>query len=278
MTNSMLISNTHLIVWSKNRACQLHVLLESIRKNASGIGLTTIIYKADDAHIESYKNVIEEFAGGGFSFTQETDFAADTLKAIDSGDFINVGFCTDDTVFFKPFDINDLCVESGRVFSLRLGLNTIMQNCYTGELQPPLNRYAAAGNKITWRPQDYHPLSNYGYPAALDAHIYNWEQIRTLCKSISFKNTNTLEGGLAQIAHRHFFSITSFSHSVAVNIPCNNMSGYTNSCEWHSYSCEELLQKYENGERICLKSISAHSFIGCHQEVPFKFIREENNG
>lgn len=264
---------TNLIIWSKDRACQLHLLLESIQKFSSRtFSNVFIIYTYSNNEFKKGYDVLKA-RFPNFEFKFETSFKDDTITFLNRP-ADNIAFSTDDTVIFKSVTQDGIKLKPNEVFSLRLGLNTLIQDCYKGSVQPPLNRYSANGDEIAWNPLDYHPEHNYGYPGALDLHLFNREKICELVKTFQFNNTNGLETGFCGARH-HFSSITSLRESVAVNIPCNNMSSITVSGKFHPYSVEDLNAQYLSGYVISLHNISQNKFVGCHQEVPFRMVRYE---
>lgn len=269
--------DTKLIVWSKDRACQLHLLLESLEtlslsKNDQ-LDIEVIYRASNESFNDAYKKVNSIF--GKVTFSEEASFQKDTQSALNT-DHQNIAFSTDDTVCFKTFSLDGLSLNEGDVFSLRLGLNTLVQDPYKGMVQTPLNRYSKGilGGIpiISWNPLDYHPSSNYGYPGGLDLHIFNRKKIQGILGGRPFKNTNELEAILVG-ARLHFSSITSFKNSVAVNIPCNNMSGITQSGEVYSYSTQYLNDLYLKGFKVNLSRIMSENFVGCHQEVKFNMVK-----
>lgn len=264
----------HLIVWSKDRAAQLHLLLDSIQKNMPETFVASIIYTHSSPDFKAgYDRLQSEFDDDSrFGFLFETDLREQTLSLVSDVGFDNVAFSTDDTVIFKdtgPFD-ESLITADIVTFSLRYGLNTIVQNYHTGELQPPLNTYNEDGNTINWIFNQYHPLHNYGYPFGLDMHMYNRDMIYNLIKYMPFKNTNELESGLFHKRHLVPQTIKSFKNSVAVNIPNNNISGVTRAGETYGHTLEDLNKGYLSGKTINLDKLMQHEVHGCHQEIPME--------
>lgn len=257
----------HLLIFSKDRACQLNLLLESVKRFGK-ISTIDVLYKASTSE---YNTAYEELRRTyiDVAFIQEQDFVKNTMTSLElsSGDLC---LSTDDQVFYGNFSEVDGLLAN-EVFSYRLGLNTIVQNFHTGELQLPLTNYSS-GEYISWNPQNYHPLQNYGYPFAIDTHVYNRNTLLSLLKSFTWRNTNEMESGLFN--YRSMISVMkSYRKSVSFNIPCNNMSGVTISGKYHSYSNEELNKLFLNGYKISLDSVCNNTIKGCHQEVKYEFIK-----
>lgn len=256
----------HLIIWSKDRAAQLDMLLNSVASQRIKIfDRISVIFKASSPEfLRGY--LLLDYPGLNVRFYNEQycDFERLTKTVVNNPKYDSIYFCTDDTVLYAETPNYLPSVKYGECISLRLGLNTIMQNCHTGEIQLPLNQYVEDGNWIRWNPHSYYAVSNYGYCFGLDMCGYNATHIRNIFKQISFKTTNQLESALFKFRDS-ITTINAFSKSVAVNIPYNNISGVT-ACMQGTPSLLQLNTEFLNGKR--LKWDTNSRVIGCHQEIP----------
>lgn len=261
----------NLVVWSKDRASQLDLLLRSIQKNAN-LFRTSVLFTYSPEHETSYKKLIEEYSE--INFVKESDFRTDTISLVESsGD--HVCFSTDDMVFYRKCPYNfefmkNFLPSSNSVFSFRLGLNTVKQDIHNNTYQPALNKFMYLNdNVIGWQTRNYHPLLNYGYPIALDTHIFPISSFLPIMKKCKWNNSNTLEGSLQQYAYLYEY-MYSFTNSISVNVPVNNMSNFTCAGQEYNYSVDYLRDMYMSGKKISL-DFSNEQIIGCHQEVRFQF-------
>lgn len=264
-----------LIIYSRDRAAQLDLLLRSIKQYAGNIFSTDIIWNySDRRYEEGYEKIIAENPDSVFyyQYTKE-EFRDITLDILDCNEE-HVCFSTDDEVIVKPIDklklFNNLPKFDNHIFSLRLGFNTIEQDIHRGTKQPPLNIYVERDGVLTWPINFYHPHHNYGYFGSLDMTIYRTSLLNRILPKINFKNTNELEGGMTQFRDECSY-MSSFSESVAVNLPVNNLSGYTLVNEKFAYTNEELNEKYLAGYEIDLCSISQTPIVGSHQQIPYSW-------
>ena len=221
-----------LLIWTKDRACQLELLLRSLPKGL--FFSVTTLYKTTSNEYQKGYDKLKELYPEYFFINEDTNggLEAQTRALITSSRDTKCKIClsTDDTVFYRQpsltkEEIEQTITSDVCTFSFRYGLNTVMQNCHTGELQPSLNIYEDKGNYLRWNFDDYYPLSNYGYPFGLDMHVYDADLLFQLINNIRFKNTNQLESGLFNLRHIVPRIICAEKQSSAVNIPCNNMSG-----------------------------------------------------
>lgn len=272
----------NLIIWSKDRACQLHLLLESLTYHAPCLFNINIIYKAsNEAYKAGYDKVKKKFKYHIFldrkvNWIEETDGICNPTRQLINDQLENhTCFSTDDMVFYKKVEgLVEFALPKyyTEVFSFRLGENTIVQDCHTGELQPPLNNCYRSQNFVFWNCNKYHPFSNYGYPLALDTHVFKKEFAKYLVNAVEWKTSNELESKWQSPEIRsNAIYMSSFFQSVAVNIPMNNHSKITRFGEQFYYSTEKLNELYLNGECIDLYSIHNTNIIGCHQEIELNF-------
>lgn len=261
----------NLIVWSKDRPAQLELLLKSVQRHYPYFSAISVIFTySNNDFLDGYKIVSDLYPKVKF-LKQQGIYTNERLTKtlVEKADTRGICFSTDDTVIYRKPEVVYATVEYGECFSLRLGLNTIVQNCHTGELQSPLNfvnrNYE---DTISWNPHDYSPVSNYGYCFGLDMCMYNTKQLRDILKKITFKKSNELEAALFKFRNT-ITKMTSYETSIAVNIPDNNMSGITQSS---GGSLEDLNKAFLAGKRIDLFNIMSQRIVGCHQQIKLELI------
>ena len=263
----------NLIIWSKDRAAQLDMLLTSI-KEKTYLKKIYVIYKASSDFYEDGYDLLIRYHNNVNFICQYSDSLENMTKnlliSLAERKEKYVGFSTDDMVVYRDFlvpetDITYLFESGYDVFSMRLGFNTIVQNTHEGTFQPALHRYVTHGDFIGWNWRDYYPLDNYGYPSGLDMHFFPLNKIQPLIESFSWATANELESGLFY-RKDSLGCIFSPKQSVAVNIPVNNMSGITISGKTYSYHPERLNELFLN--KVRFKYRFNKEIIGCHQEFP----------
>lgn len=262
-----------LIIWSKDRACQLELLLRSIDTYTDIPFNVNIIYNASNASFLKAYDTLRETRNANF-IHEHLDNPGESLytKTVALLDSDHVCFAADDNLFYRavpPFSEWSYALpkQESETFSFRLGLNTVLQNFANGSYQPPLNKYVKKDNTIFWNAKDYHPLHNYGYPLALDLHVFRTSLIRKLVSRFTFKNTNEFESKMFEYRDLVPF-MASFKKSVSVNVPLNNISGVTQSSKTGS-SLSQLNQYFLDGKRLSLNI--SQKIIGAHQDIELKY-------
>lgn len=260
------MSKFGLIAWSFNRAAQLDLLLSSVERFAPDQFDIFVLYKSVGEFIEGY-NLCKSYHPK-VNFVSETNFCEQTKDILAEREYFGVS--TDDTVVFRPFELDESLMNNVDIFSLRYGLNTTLQDPFTNIYQPALSMYFDEGDTISWDSRLYHPLNNYGFLFGHDMHIYS-KRYREIIAETNFKKTNELESWLFNNA-RHKINpiIRSFKHSVAINIPANNTSGCTETD--NSLPLEEVNAKFIAGKRFDITSVLNTKIIGCHQLVDLNMV------
>ncbi len=217
-----------------------------------------------------YKAKGNDFAAGyeickkyhpDINYVDEYDFNLQTKEILSYRDYFGVS--TDDTAVFKPFTLQVEDMRNVDIFSLRYGFNTTVQDPFTQSIQPALTRYTDEGDTISWDSRYHHPLTNYGFQFGHDLHVYS-TKYRELIADAPFKKANELESWLFNNCRDKVNPfIRSFKHSVAINIPGNNTSGYTETD--NSLPLDVVNTKFLSGKRFNLEDILKEKIVGCHQ-------------
>lgn len=265
-----------LIIFSKNRACQLNLLLDSIKKNAPSLfDKINVLYKSDnDDYSAGYDKVISDYKG--VNFLKENDFRKDLFKLIDDN-IEATTFMVDDAVIFKQIlarkiDIIKQVVENFLIFSLRLG-----ENCnysHPANLHYTLGEHEINGEYLIF---DYtkQQAGDFRYPLSTDGHIFNTKLIKDLLIEIPFVNPNTLEAYLQRFVLTNSIPKTMicFRESKLVSVPVNLVNDTFKNRHGLQFgiSEKELNDKFLNNETIDLKSMDFNFINGPHKEIKYIF-------
>lgn len=266
-----------LIIFSKNRTCQLHLLLESINKNSNKLfDSISVLYKfTNDEYNEGYKKIVSNYSN--INFIIETNFHEDTINIVKDGyDFTT--FMVDDNVFYKELSVDKEKIYNMFIdninpiscFSLRLGLNCNYSH--------PANQHYKIGKyeiindfvKVNVLEQQV----DFSYPLSVDGHIFNTIFIKDSLKHIgNFTNPNTIESSLQSLKMRINNYMSFLKESVLVGIPVNIVNDtHKNRQGLKFYFSENDLNiKYINNEVIDIESMDFTNINGPHKEIEYKF-------
>ena len=219
------------IIFSKNRACQLELLLRSLSIPSH------VLYTYEPGFKAGYEKLIKMYPK--VDFIKQTDFKRQLTEVVKHSDYIL--FLTDDDVMIAPFSEN--CPEfrefkdNRDVVSLSLGLSP-----------------KVAGKKWQWK--DYrgnYRLRMWGYPMSVDSCIFRAEDILPTIEANDITNPNQLETQLnLNIPNRPLMMC--FTTPRIVN---NSVNQVQTNFPAHTYgiTTHELEEKFLKGERLSLEDI-----------------------
>lgn len=250
--------NPLIYIWSRDRACQLETLLYSIDQNDIDWPIEVLYSWSNDKYLTGYKVLRDIYPE--VKWSPKSDGKSQLLSSIKENDYFTI--VTDDCWFFnKPTNVN---LDDVFTFSLRLGLNTIVQDHFAKTYQPILIDYIDENETIKWSIVNKHPLHNYGYPFSMDGHIYRSSDLIPLLESINFTKPSELEGNLLQFRPYINPFIRANRHSSLVNIPITNMSQQTKTIGIEN---SFLNTEFLNDRRLRYKS---ESIVGAHQNLEWE--------
>jgi hypothetical protein len=152
-----------LIIFSKDRACQLDALLRSVHKNCNHFDDIAVLYTAS---ARKFRRGYTEVRGA--RLVRQNDFKRDLLNLIPKRG--QVCFMVDDIIVFKEVP-NIPRVRPGTTYSLRLGSNVKKK-------------------------------AHFSYPMSTDGHVFRGDDIWPLMRSIDFINPNKLESRLQKFSSK----------------------------------------------------------------------------
>jgi hypothetical protein len=242
----------NMIVFSKDRACQLDQLLSSLRTHVRNVDTPFIrlqvLYTHSTAKFaDGYKAVkrlhpsvifhqqgnlsqsvtssaFEAFVGGGGA---ADSFKGDYLRLLDDSipytmHFMDDMLATDTWGLAEQLATHRLLASRPEVVAMSLRLHPGITKCYaTNEDTPPPN----FDPEMTWVWRE--ARGDWGYPMSLDAHVFRTHETLRLALHLDYHNPNTLEGSLAM----HCFSepsacaarLACFNRGKVLNIPANRV-------------------------------------------------------
>ncbi len=257
------------IVFSKDRAAQLKLFLDSVEKNANGVFSLSVIYTYSNNEFEQgYEKLIEQFPE--IKWIREVEFRNQTLNAIENSLFDYTCFFTDDDIIYKKVEESEMVSKLEEdndtfCFSMRLGLNT--NKCYTMRCDNVIMPDYEDEKFIKWNWTVHY--MDFGYPLSVDGHIFRTKEIYKLSKKVMFQNPNTFEAALQMFSNYPRKTMWSYKESRLVNSPSNVVQNVfpNREGEFHGISPKELNDEFLSGKQISLNDIDFSNIVGCHQEL-----------
>lgn len=271
------------IVFSKDRAMQLHALLSSYYEQVDHPAKLHILYTtSNDRHSRSYEELKKIFGDKDIHFISERAFKNDLERLLESITSARLFFMTDDGLFIDRFDLNEIVSFNYSEVTPSVIKGLDLTYCYIRDRQQalpafiqPSTFHLPAGMKC-WEWGKAEESSDWAYPLSLDATFYNTKEIRTMIKHVEYKAPNSLESVLQQHYSPIFFQRKGVCYDKAkyVNIACNVVNTEHANRNTGLHSIEDLLKKWEDGYRIKYEELYGKNCDEA-ERASFSFVRRE---
>ena len=260
------------LVFSKDRAIQLELLLRSYTEQLSKPLPLTVLYRASTpAHQQAYEEVFAAYQSLQLTAVAEQAFKPDLLRLMKASGARNVLFLVDDIVFIQPVDtrlIEQWDTAQG-ILSLRLGRNITRSFNSGGIAQPqpaalePVTREGHA--LVRWRWVD--GALDWSLPTSLDGHLLPLPDLIPVVEATHFKAPNSLERAIGQYRFlfkwRHGYC---WERSRIMNLPLNTVKTEDFDFPHQGWDAEELLQAFARGYRLDVGALPLAQHDSCHME------------
>jgi len=267
------------IVFSKDRALQLHALISSyLEKVTSPVPIHILYQTSTPSHQKAYEEVIKIFTNNNVSFTKQdsnNSFRSNLISLLKSVHSEKIFFLVDDVLFIEDFDIQDFVKFDTDKFvpTLRMGLN--LKKCYTVQKEQSLPELipdiVKDKDKITWKWD--HGIYDWSYPLSLDGHFFSTQEIAIIIQLTEFSAPNTLEDQLQKFRRFFLFRMgVSYRKSKIVNVPCNKVQ-IENKNLYGDLHQDFLLEQWQQGYQMDFRGLYGFINESAHQEIPFRFIK-----
>jgi hypothetical protein len=257
----------NIVVFSKDRSCQLELFLRSMKEYFKEYDQYTInvLYKTSNSFFQNgYDILIDEYKEVNFLF--EMSFKSDLISLIDLNKEYTI-FFVDDIIWKESFSI--FCDEFERfkfdknILTFSLRLNTNLKYCYAASV----NMKPTMSTIFDWRGLQ----GDYGYPMSLDGHFFRTIEIMVYLRELQYNNPNQLEAMMASCPINKPKMICC-EKSIIFNNPCNKVQ--TNNSNKHgNITAEYLNQEFLKGCRIDLNPYRGLNNESCHKEMPVNLLK-----
>ena len=265
------------VVFSKDRAMQLHALLTSFFETKIGECEIVVIYKSSTAtHKRAYDEVIKIF-GEQVKFVEQEKYPAfrDCLGQVVSQLPIGkIFFLVDDIVFTEVVDYQFLASldVSDTVFSLRMGDH--LNYSYVVDANQPLPQTLEFENEyLVWQWRE--GKLDWGYSLSVDGHIFSTSEVLLWIKYFEFFSPSSFENSLQKLKHLYREKRgMSFRKARIVNIPVNKVQDEVNNIHGSIHQ-DDLLQQWLDGMAIDTGKFRGWVNQSVHQEAVLNMIKRE---
>lgn len=266
------------LIWSKDRGCQLDLLLNSLYLNSNNLfdNISIIYTYSDNLYEHGYRILEDKWKHYSINWIEEEgNFKDTTMETIYySSDFI----CplVDDDIFYRRFELSGQDVENvlnsfeDTVYSLRLGLNIKVGDNFTNQpVELPRYRETISPRGLIWDNLNFH--NPFHYPISLDSHIFRRNWLFKSCNSIEFTSPNFLEGNLGKYG-KEFKQIACPLESCVTSVPQNRVQTVFTNKTIGQYSSELLNYEFLRGRSIDLEDLMKNKCNCTHSNFEYRLI------
>lgn len=266
-----------ILIFSKDRACQLDLLLSSLKEKVKSVSNVTVLFlSSNESFTKAYQICQDEHPG--INFIREVNFKHQVDSWINDPkrSFASM-MLVDDIVFKQDLDLNEisnLLYHNNHIlcYSPRLGLH--LTDCYTmneKNVSAPngnlINEYFAwdwTTGKLDWN-----------YPLSVDGHVFRTSELASWITYLNFNNPNTLEAAMQQVQFHVVLQQTMICNRISklVNIPMNRVQN-TFQNRFGEVSHVELNEKYLDNNRIDRSYYYSIINKGCHEDLPIVWVNK----
>lgn len=271
---------TDIVIYSKDRACQLDLLLRSIKIKFKDPGNVFVLYDyGSDNHLPGYDIIKNKNYGLNIIFKKQTreSFYSVLKETIEQSNSEFVCPLCDDDVFIRDLDISKISNHMDEnIIGIHLRFSKDLTISYhTGKIYSLPVFESIEEPFIKWNWTNYPIIDRWGYPYQAGGLIYKKEFFLHMINNTSFFLPNSLE--TAMMEKRHFWAkseILGFSKSPIVNVSINRVQNDVNNRGGRdiNYSPDDLNAIFINGKEIDYNELNNYENNCEFIEIPLKFV------
>lgn len=249
----------NIIIFSKNRAAQLELLLTSLKKyfNEFNQANISVLFKATNKDYDDAYRILMSTTPENISFIDDNEFGSfrPTVMNLLSQKTNNeyTMFLVDDIVFRDYFSISDEIfsnLSSPDMLSVSLRLYEKVNHCYATNSPSPLPSFTL-GNVWKWG----NASGDWGYPMSVDGNVFKTEFINNLLKTVvpNFDNPNSFEASLNHPFVKQNlpkYLCCYIQKSKLINNPANRVQDIYQNRITGAFNPEEINQLFLEGKRL----------------------------
>lgn len=229
------------MIFTKDRACQLELLLRSIQEKMPSLKHITIIVKATTpAYNAGYQKIFDKYPF--YNWVRETNLINNIKSTIS---MFRQPYCVtfvDDEVLVNnnaPVPALQLLESNKDIHCISLRMHPEIEYTYTSNTQSPppatFVKYKRDDDTVykgleifTWDWRKHSNSTDWGYPSCINSHIYRTDMFKQLTLQPQYANVNQLEGVINNQRERFAPKMACYSRPSSINIANNLIQDGTN--------------------------------------------------
>jgi len=269
----MLSNELNVVIFSKDRASQLELLLRSFLISCKeamdpSIVRISVVWLATNEEFKAGYQQLQTYLPT-VNWISQSEFKKDVVSALDPGYSLTM-FLVDDDVFIDSFSLTDkeigLAKSHTGVVATSLRLWEGSTYCY------PINKDQKIPEFVKscvwkWSGQQ----GDWGYPMSVDGNIYRTSFVRPLCLINVYRNPNEFEAMLMSVKDKPEYMVCYRKGSKLLNVPANLVQDVFPNRHSNRFSVKNLNDRYLGGDVISLENITGLKPNTPHYELEYKF-------
>lgn len=268
-------ASTTCVIFSMDRAFQLHALLNSYYLHVQDPAPVHVLYRASsERHASAYREVFEIFKDRKvYAVPQLTkgSFRSQLIQLLEALTSSSIFFLVDDIVFTDSLRIADALQFDPRDYVVSLRLGAHLERCFTMNRAQTLPNFENEGSEnLFWRWDDAE--LDWAYPLSVDGHFFRRAEILTMSRLVDFSAPNTYEGNLQVFGP--YFKVRKgvcFPRAKLVNLAINKVQTVNDNLHGQIHQ-DLLLESWFKGKQMDISKFNGILNKSAHIDVEIEFI------
>lgn len=260
------------IVFSKNRAAQLDLMLQTYKKYFKDWKeqSLSIIYKSTDPFFQSGYDLVKKYHPE-FNWVAEYDFRFQTLKIINESKKDYMSFYVDDDILIDYYSLSDPEVveffNNKEIGCVSPRLAPYINFCYTQNQPQPPPKFIDGTLKWEWR----NAIHDWGYISSVDGHIFRRNSILQM-NNFNFRAPNSFEGAMCSIPFEESKYMVCYQHSKVISSVVNKVQTENGNLFQNTHPIDELNKRLLMGHRLSPDVNHQYKLNMCHGPMKLEWI------
>lgn len=241
------------IIFSKDRAIQLHAFIESYFEKVDGADTLYVIYKATGAHAKSYEELKDIWAAEPVIFVNETNFRDQLNEIVSQSRAKLIGFYVDDMIFTRNVSYEEILSFDPLkyIVSLSRGLDFTYSQVLDKAMELPHFTKIENSEFYSYNWNYSTEFNDWTYPLGVSAYFYSRHEIAAMFNLIPYKAPNSLEN-IMQLMKPYFIGRKGLCMDTVgcVCVPVNLVQQECVNPVTGFATIDELLEKWNEGLKI----------------------------
>ncbi len=257
-----LYNKTDAIVFSKDRAMQLHAFLVSYNKFVKSDGKLFVLFTfSSGEHEKSYEELQRLINNDHIIFIKENNFSTQLKEVISASNAQKIVFYVDDIIFKEYVDYEELKEYDPLNHIITLGRGqdlTYSVVLNRSQMVPEFSHMRGDWYTFNWDLSARQ--SDWSFPLGVGAYFYDRNELLVILSELNYKSPNSLE--IAMQYYRDYFirrpGICK-KNVVCVPIQANVVQNDQHSLVVNEWTVEKLLLKWNQGMMIDISAFEGKS-------------------